>query len=244
MTAAELVGHLLSERGLTLAVAESCTGGLLGDLITDVAGSSGYFLGGIISYSNEAKEQFLGVGHETLVANGAVSPETAAEMAQGVRRAFDADIGVSITGIAGPGGGTAEKPVGLVYIGLADHDDVLVRRFDWNGTRAENKQQSAEAALALLREHLEHPTMTAGPPEGTPVAVEATFEPDGQITPVALTLEGRVQRISQRGRQWTDATGARHFLVMTTPDAIYELIFVPRTLSWRAITKTGGHVLV
>lgn len=155
MTPAELVGQLLLERGLTLVVAESCTGGLLGHLITDVAGSSTYFLGGVISYSNEAKERFASVRHETLVAQGAVSAETAAEMAQGVRAAFAADLGVSITGIAGPGGGTAEKPVGLVYIGLADQDGVQVRRFVWDGTRAENKQRSAEAALTLLHEHLE-----------------------------------------------------------------------------------------
>lgn len=86
--------------------------------------------------------------------------------------------------------------------------------------------------------------MTADSSEGAPVAVEATFEPDGQIQPLAFTLNGQIHRISHRGRQWTDATGARHFLVMTTPDAIHELIFSPSTLTWRLITKTGGQALV
>lgn len=227
-----------------LAVAESCTGGLLGHLITDVPGSSNYFLGGIVSYSDAAKQQFLGVRRETLAAHGAVSTETAAEMARGVRAAFGADLSLSITGIAGPGGGTPEKPVGLVFIGLADQDGVEVRRFVWNGTRAENKQRSAEAALALLYERLAQAPMTELSPEGTPVVVETTFEPGGQITPLAFTLNGRTHRITQCGRRWTDATGARHFLVMTTPDAIHELIFDLPTLSWRVISKTGGQLLV
>lgn len=245
MTPAELVGHLLSERGLTLVVAESCTGGLLGHLLTNVAGSSSYFLGGVISYTNEAKEQFLGVRRETLIAHGAVSRETATEMAQGVRAAFGADIGVSITGIAGPGGGTAEKPVGLVYIGLASREGVEVRRFVWNGTREENKRLSVEAALALVRDHLEGAgAVPAASVEGTPVTVEARFEPDGQIVPVAFTLDGRERRITDRGRQWTGARGERHFLVMTAPTAIYELIFSPATLSWQVVTKTDGPAVV
>src|SRR5215207_10419508 len=107
------VGELLNARGWTICAAESCTGGLIAHRLTNIAGSSNYVLGGIVSYSNEAKQKLLGVHEATLIAHGAVSEETAAEMVQGVRAVFDADVAVSITGIAGPGGGTAEKPVGL-----------------------------------------------------------------------------------------------------------------------------------
>jgi PncC family amidohydrolase len=148
------IGKLLRERGLTLAVAESCTGGLLGHRVTEVAGSSDYFLGGIISYSNEAKERLLGVRHETLLAHGAVSEETAREMAEGARRALDSDLALSITGIAGPGGGTDEKPVGLTYIALAHADGAVVERHVWPGDRSANKTHSAAAALRLLRSFL------------------------------------------------------------------------------------------
>jgi PncC family amidohydrolase len=148
------VGELLSQRGWTLAVAESCTGGLIGHRITNVSGSSGYFEGGVISYSNEAKEQTLGVPHETLADHGAVSEEAALAMAQGVRRLFGTDIALSVTGIAGPTGGTPEKPVGLVYIGLTAEGVELCEKHIWEGDRAQNKQDSAEAALKLLAEYL------------------------------------------------------------------------------------------
>jgi nicotinamide-nucleotide amidase len=151
----ETVGRLLSERGLTLAVAESCTGGLIGHRITDVAGSSAYFLLGIVAYSNQAKQALLGVREETLVAHGAVSVETAEEMAEGVRRAGGADIGVATTGIAGPGGGTEEKPVGTVCIGLAWEGGKWSRRIDM-GTRDRGwiKAMTAQQALIHLRRHL------------------------------------------------------------------------------------------
>jgi len=148
------VGKLLREQGLTLAVAESCTGGLLGHRITEVAGSSDYFLGGIISYSNEAKERLLGVRHETLLAHGAVSAETAGEMAEGARRALGSDLALAITGIAGPGGGTDDKPVGLTYIALAHAGSTIVEQHVWPGDRSANKADSAAAALRLLRSFL------------------------------------------------------------------------------------------
>jgi PncC family amidohydrolase len=150
----EEVGDLLSQRGLTLAVAESCTGGLLGHRITNVSGSSAYFEGGVLSYSNEAKEQILGVPRETLVGHGAVSGETALAMARGARRLFGTDIAVSLTGIAGPTGGTPEKPVGLLYIALAAEDAELLEEHVWSGDRASNKEQSAQAALELLLKYL------------------------------------------------------------------------------------------
>ena len=114
-----VVGKLLVEKKLTLSLAESCTGGLIGHRLTDVPGSSGYFMGGVVAYANDAKEKFLNVRHDTLSDFGAVSPKTAIEMARGARRAFGSDISISVTGIAGPGGVLPGKPVGLVYISLA-----------------------------------------------------------------------------------------------------------------------------
>jgi nicotinamide-nucleotide amidase len=151
----ETVGRLLRERGVTLAVAESCTGGLIGHRITDVAGSSDYFLMGLAAYSNAAKRSILGVRDETLQAHGAVSTEVAEEMAEGIRRAAGAALGVSTTGIAGPGGGTAEKPVGTVCIGLAWEGGAWSRRYDL-GTRGREwiKGMTAQIALDRIRRHL------------------------------------------------------------------------------------------
>jgi len=154
----ETVGRILAERRLTLAVAESCTGGLLGHRITNVPGSSDYFQGGIVAYSYEAKERLLGVHHDTLYEHGAVSAETALEMARGVRKAFGTDIGIGITGIAGPGGGMPGKPVGLVYIALSARDKEHVERFVWDSDREGNKRRSTEAALMMLKEFLEADT--------------------------------------------------------------------------------------
>lgn len=148
------VGRKLRELEKTLAVAESCTGGLLASRITDVPGSSDYFLGGIVAYSNEIKEKLLGVPEEILGTLGAVSKECAERMAQGVKELFEADLALAITGIAGPGGGTEEKPVGLVYVALATPQGALVRRFKFEGAREANKWSAAEAALGLLFDHL------------------------------------------------------------------------------------------
>jgi PncC family amidohydrolase len=150
-----IIGRLLKQRGVTLAVAESCTGGLVGHRITDVPGSSAYYEGSITAYSYDIKELILRVRHDTLYHYGAVSEQTAREMAWGVRRSFCADIGLAVTGVAGPGGGTPEKPVGLVYIALAAPDGEWIERHVWNGNRWENKGYSAEAALDLLRRYLE-----------------------------------------------------------------------------------------
>ncbi len=145
------VGEALRARGRTVAVAESCTGGLVLHRLTNIPGSSAYVLGGVVAYANAIKQAVLKVKQGTLIAHGAVSAETALEMATGVRDLFKADYAVSITGIAGPGGGTAEKPVGLTYIALAGPDDRLeTGRYLWDGSRAEIKAASAEAALALL----------------------------------------------------------------------------------------------
>lgn len=148
------VGELLKELGLTLAVAESCTGGLLAHRLTNIPGSSGYFIGGVVAYSNRVKTSLLKVGEETLRAVGAVSEETALQMARGVRELLGTDIGIGITGIAGPGGGTPTKPVGLVYIALSAPDYEECRQFKWEGHRIQNKRLSTEAAMEMLLNYL------------------------------------------------------------------------------------------
>jgi nicotinamide-nucleotide amidase len=150
---ASVVGALI-ERGLTLAVAESCTAGLLGHRLTSGSGSSQYFLGGIIAYANAVKVGQLGVSAGLLEGEGAVSPMVAEQMSQGVRQRLSAHLGIGITGIAGPDGGTAEKPVGLVYIALCDETGPRVREFQFPGEREEVKWSATQAALELLHEYL------------------------------------------------------------------------------------------
>jgi len=150
----DVVGRALEERGLTLATAESCTGGRIGDRITNAAGSSAYFLGGLVAYSNAAKEALLGVSGETLRVRGAVSDETARAMARGVRERFKADLGLAVTGIAGPEGGSREKPVGTVYIGLASDRDTLAGRYRFWGGRDQVKAQTTMMALDWVRRYL------------------------------------------------------------------------------------------
>ena len=152
---AQQVGERLRSRQLTLAVAESCTGGLLGDNITDVPGSSDYFLGGVLAYSNQVKQGLLGVRSETLATYGAVSPQCAAEMSQGVRRLLGSDVALSVTGIAGPSGDTADKPLGLTYIHLSAPGCERGLRSVWPSDRRANKVDSALAALRLLLNYLE-----------------------------------------------------------------------------------------
>ena len=137
-----------------MGVAESATGGLISHKITNIPGSSEYFEGSIISYSNKAKTSLLAVKESTLRNYGAVSSETSKEMAQGVKREMDVDIGLASTGIAGPSGGTSEKPVGLVYIGLAIKDALISKKFVFHGNRDENKKTFSDAALSTLKEYL------------------------------------------------------------------------------------------
>lgn len=151
----EKVGALLRQRKLMLATAESCTGGLLGHRLTNVPGSSDYYLGGVVAYSNRLKEALLGVEPRTLRTHGAVSEETAREMARGARQRLGADLAVSITGIAGPTGGTAEKPVGLTYVALSADGDEKCQRFVFGGDRLGNKEAAAEAAMRLITDLLQ-----------------------------------------------------------------------------------------
>lgn len=150
------IGSILHERGWKLALAESCTGGLVGNRITNVPGSSEYFLGGVVSYSNQAKVNLLGVSWETLNSTGAVSRETVTEMARGARKLMNADMAVSVSGISGPGGGTAEKPVGTTWIGLAANDGEWANVFQFTGDRVQNKLSAADAALQMLLAYLQN----------------------------------------------------------------------------------------
>lgn len=151
---AALAGRMLREAQLTLAVAESCTGGLLAHHITNVPGSSNYFLGGVVAYANEAKLRLLNVPCEVIEQHGAVSWQTALAMARGVRQLLRADVALSITGIAGPTGGTPEKPIGLMYLGLVADDAERWEEHHWFGTRLENKEFSVRVALIMLLGYL------------------------------------------------------------------------------------------
>ena len=161
---------LFLERGLTLATAESCTGGLVAHTVTEVAGSSGYLRGGIVAYADEAKERLLDVPRDVLDAHGAVSAQVARAMADGAAARFTTDVSVAVTGVAGPGGGSPAKPVGLTYVAVTAPSTNEVRRFLWTGDRAANKRASAGAALRLLLE-----VVRAGP-QREPVAAKAGRE--------------------------------------------------------------------
>jgi len=151
------LARLLTERGATLALAESCTGGLLAKRLTDMSGSSAYFMEGLVTYSNDAKERLLGVPHELLMEHGAVSEPVARAMAEGVREDAGTDYGLSVTGVAGPDGGTEEKPVGLVFVGISDEERTTVERLDLSAFRRSReviRERSANRAFDLLRHRI------------------------------------------------------------------------------------------
>lgn len=152
---AERLQGICLGRGLTVGTAESCTGGLVADALTDVPGSSGYFRGGVVAYADAAKSELLGVPGAMLAAHGAVSAQVARAMAVGARERLGVDLAVSVTGIAGPGGATDAKVVGLTYVAVADAAGCDVRRHAWTGDRASNKASSARAAIELLIERAE-----------------------------------------------------------------------------------------
>ena len=155
-TMEEVVGRHLHDRGFTIALAESCTGGLIAHRLTQVAGSSAYVDRGVVCYDNRAKIELLGVSESSLKKYGAVSAQVAKAMAQGIRTRSKVDVGLSVTGIAGPGGGTASKPVGLVYIGLATSRQSYTKKFQFHGERETIKLRSSQAALDVLRRWLCH----------------------------------------------------------------------------------------
>jgi len=149
------IGGMMRQKKIKLAVAESCTGGLVCDRITNIPGSSEYFMGGIVAYAYEAKVNLLGVSWDTLTAFGAVSRQVVLEMARGACRVLETELGVSVSGIAGPGGETDEKPVGTTWIGLCTPEGEWARGFCWEGNRLENKSASAEAVLQLVSDYLQ-----------------------------------------------------------------------------------------
>lgn len=149
------VGAACRSRNVTLATAESCTAGLVAHLVTEIAGSSDYFRGGLVTYADDVKESLAGVSADVLRAHGAVSAQVALAMAEGARTRLQADLAVAITGIAGPGGGSPDKPVGLTYVALADGRGGDVRRYIWGLDRSGNKRASAGAALDFVLERLE-----------------------------------------------------------------------------------------
>ena len=152
----KLIGDLLRKKGWTLSIAESCTGGLVSDYITDVPGSSDYFEGGMVNYSNESKEKHLGVPLDDITRYGAVSSQVAKKMAQGVRKTFNTTFGLSTTGVAGPTGGTKRSPVGRVFIGVAKGERTWVKREDLKGGRREIKEKATEKALQFFYGKIVH----------------------------------------------------------------------------------------
>jgi len=231
-------GLSLTRLGLTIVTAESCTGGLVAHRLTNVPGSSSYVLGGIVAYSNEAKERFLGVSHATLEAHGAVSEPTALEMARGVLRAFEADLALATTGIAGPTGATPQKPIGLTYVALAGRAGEVVERFVFPGDRLQNKERAAEMALALLLRHLvgmrpgqqdqdfrPRPTQSGTPPsklrcwELLGRASHPVSRGTGSSGVGILTVEARmsdtgevsVRSFTWQGREWTVTSSGRQW---------------------------------
>ena len=157
MTDKELLNEVftnLRKQKLTVAIAESCTGGLIAHTLTNISGSSDYFDRGIVSYSNEAKSELLGVPEDMLKEYGAVSEQVAKAMAEGIRTTSNVDIGIAATGIAGPTGGTKEKPVGLVYIAISTSENTVVKKFQFSGDRLQNKEITCNTALTMLLDYL------------------------------------------------------------------------------------------
>lgn len=150
------IGDYLRNKGWTLSIAESCTGGLISDRITDVSGSSDYFMGGMVNYSNESKAKHLGIPSDYIKRYGAVSPQVAKKMAQGVKKTFNTTFGLSTTGVAGPTGGTKRSPVGRVFLGLATGRKVWVKKLDLKGNRREIKKKATEKSLEFFYEILIH----------------------------------------------------------------------------------------
>ena len=156
----KLIGDLLRKRGWTLSIAESCTGGLICDRITDVSGSSDYFMGGMVNYSNESKAKHLGISLGYIRKHGAVSSQVAKKMAQGVRKTFHTTFGLSTTGVAGPTGGTKRSPIGRVFIGISEGKKIWVKRKDFRGSRREIKKKATEEALQFFYERMNHQEVT------------------------------------------------------------------------------------
>jgi PncC family amidohydrolase len=257
-----LVGRLLERYGLRLAIAESCTGGLVGHRLTNVPGASTYFLGGVIAYSNELKVDLLGVRPETLERYGAVSEQAVLEMARGARNRLNADLGFSVSGIAGPDGGTPEKPVGLVWFGLSATYTEKTQTFIFSGNRVEIKHQAAGAGLDLLADFLQiltqdlnrQPAVVTSeysPVAGQPntelkaryqmdsIEVTVRFDAQGKATPLQFSWRGQDYRVESTGRRWEDENG-QHLLVMIPGGRVFEILFSADNGRWY-LRKTGEN---
>lgn len=234
---AELGGQL-KQRHLSIALAESCTGGMIASILTDIPGSSHYVMGGVVSYSNFAKMQVLGVRTETLDAHGAVSPETALEMSQGVRDLLQTDLAIAVTGVAGPGGGTPEKPVGLVYLHLATANVDWGEMHIWPHDRIGNKHATVAASLRLALRYLQEGMADAGrqdvsgPEPMSTVLVEATWQ--GEVwRPQAVWLEGGRKQVVGVGRQERTPEGGWMMTVEFSDGGRAELLVDPLAGVWR-----------
>lgn len=219
-----LVGERLRARQLKLATAESCTGGLIGHLLTNVPGSSEYFLGSIVAYAYEAKRDVLGVGAATLEKYGAVSEQVAGEMARNVCRVLGADVGLAVTGIAGPGGATPQKPVGLTWVGLHTPVGAWAQHYIWDKDRVANKAASAQAALEVLLDYLEERAMDI-------VEVTARFDVEGRARPISFVWRGQAFSVEMVGRRWESEDG-QSMLVMAPGNRVFQLKFVPAEQRW------------
>jgi PncC family amidohydrolase len=250
------LSQAVSGTGVMVGTAESCTGGLVAEAITRVPGSSEYFAGSVVAYHNRTKVRMLGVAETLLKAQGAVSPHVAEAMADGARDRLGADVAVSVTGVAGPGGGTPDKPVGLVFVATSGPARTVASRHHFAGDRRTVRLAAAIAALRMRLTTVEEAVgaqdlppaagegrparaETERPPAARPARlnadapmVEALFGPAGEVTPVAFRWSGRHHQVSQIGGRRQDEH-SRVFTVMTSESRMFELSLDPTMLEWR-----------
>ena len=237
------IGDLLCQHSITLSTAESCTGGLIGHKITNMAGSSEYFAGAAVVYSNEAKIRLLGVQPVTLEEHGAVSRQTVLEMAEGVRKIYRTDAGLSVSGIAGPGGGTEQKPVGLVWFGINVLGQEDSWKFNFQGNRLHIKEEAAKTALELLEAFILSEDLH--PDNGIEthswknkninfqeVQVWGTFNQEGNLTPSGFFYQGVKHKVEVISRHWQVGDNT-HYLVMVPVNRVFELIFKNQEKRWQ-----------
>lgn len=223
-----VLAEQLKSLGWTLSLAESCTGGLISNRITNVPGSSEYFMGGVVAYSNQAKRHLLNVSQETLDQFGAVSQETVLEMARGAQKLFGTHTAIAVSGIAGPSGGSPQKPVGTVWIGIAVPDHVSGSHYRFFGSREQIKCQCAEIALWLLAQKLTAVGRDANIQRQVqadqPIPVDFSGDAMDTIRIRAIYWQEKWIPIESIGRRWQTAQGS-HFLVMNYQGKVYELIW-------------------
>ena len=248
-TLEEKLGQFLSMRNISIAVAESCTGGLLGHKITNAAGSSAYFLGGAIVYSNQLKRTMVGVKETTLEKFGAVSEEVGVEMAEGIRRLTGADIGVSISGVAGTEGGTDQKPVGMVWSGYSSAVKTEAVSYLFSGSRIGIKESSANAVLEhaylFAQEYIDgilasriHGDQTKSVLK--PVEVKAVFSEDGEIKPISIRIAGNEIRVQSK-RIRANTPDKIRFMVLLPSDQTRVLELNCRSLDWTLESNGNQH---